>query len=71
MEPTDPLTILGDGTAWIWRAATEHFPAAEQIPDIFHATRHSAAAAVMHHGEGTPAARGWQEAGRSRLLADG
>ena len=29
--------ILGDGAAWIWNIAKEHFPGAIQIVDLFHA----------------------------------
>ncbi|MGC1286864.1 MAG: ISKra4 family transposase, partial [Streptosporangiaceae bacterium] len=34
------LTILGDGAVWIWNLATQHFPAATQIVDLFHAREH-------------------------------
>jgi hypothetical protein len=34
------LTILGDGAPWIWNLATQHFPAATQIVDLFHAREH-------------------------------
>ena len=34
------LTILGDGAAWIWNLAAQHFPAATQIVDLFHAREH-------------------------------
>ena len=34
------LTILGDGAAWIWAIATDKFPAATQIVDLFHAREH-------------------------------
>jgi hypothetical protein len=34
------LTILGDGAAWIWGIATDKFPAATQIVDLFHAREH-------------------------------
>ena len=71
IDPKGPLTGLGDGAAWIWSAITEHFPAAEQVLDIFHASEHLAAAGSALHGEGTAAAAHWREAGRERLLADG
>jgi len=32
--------ILGDGAAWIWNLATEHFPEATQIVDLYHAREH-------------------------------
>ncbi len=34
------LTILGDGAAWIWTIATEKYPAATQIVDLYHAREH-------------------------------
>ncbi len=34
------LTILGDGAAWIWNLASQHFPEATQIVDLFHAREH-------------------------------
>ena len=34
------LTILGDGAGWIWNLADEHFPAATQIVDLYHAREH-------------------------------
>jgi len=34
------LTILGDGAAWIWAIATDKFPGATQIVDLFHAREH-------------------------------
>ena len=32
--------VLGDGAAWIWHLAGEHFPAATQIVDLYHAREH-------------------------------
>lgn len=71
IDPAGPLTVLADGAAWIWSAAAEHFPAAEQVLDIFHAGQHIAAAAAGLFGEGTAAAADWLERGRAGLLADG
>lgn len=71
IDPAGTLTVLADGAAWIWSAASEHFPAAAQVLDIFHASQHIAAAAAALHGEGTPEAADWLERGRARLLADG
>ncbi len=34
------LAVLGDGAVWIWNIADEHFPAATQIVDLFHAREH-------------------------------
>jgi len=34
------LIVLGDGAPWIWNLATEYFPAATQIVDLYHAREH-------------------------------
>ncbi|MGQ0467901.1 MAG: ISKra4 family transposase [Sporichthyaceae bacterium] len=34
--------VLGDGARWIWNIAEEHFPAATQIVDYYHAREHLA-----------------------------
>ena len=34
--------VLGDGAHWIWNIANQHFPAATQIVDYFHAREHLA-----------------------------
>ena len=38
--PRPPVTIIGDGAAWIWNIATSKFPEATQIVDLFHAREH-------------------------------
>jgi hypothetical protein len=71
IDPAGALTVLADGAAWIWAAASERFPEAEQVLDIFHASGHIAAAAAGLLGEGTAAAADWLDRGRAALLADG
>jgi hypothetical protein len=34
------LVILGDGAAWIWNLAAQHFPEATQTVDLYHAREH-------------------------------
>jgi hypothetical protein len=34
------LTVIGDGAAWIWGIATDKFPEATQIVDLYHAREH-------------------------------
>ncbi len=34
------LVTLGDGAAWIWNLASQYFPEATQIVDLFHAREH-------------------------------
>jgi hypothetical protein len=37
-ETAPQLAVLGDGAAWIWNLADEHFPGAVQIVDWYHAS---------------------------------
>ena len=34
------IVVLGDGAAWIWNLASQHFPEATQIVDLYHAREH-------------------------------
>jgi len=34
------LTVIGDGAAWIWGIASEKFPKATQVVDLYHAREH-------------------------------
>jgi hypothetical protein len=34
------LVIIGDGAAWIWNLAGQHFPEATQIVNLYHAREH-------------------------------
>ena len=34
------MVIIGDGAAWIWNLATQHFPEATQVVDLYHAREH-------------------------------
>ncbi len=51
--------VLGDGAAWIWNLAGEHFYDSVQIVDWYHAKQHLCQAANLIHGEGTSAAKHW------------
>jgi hypothetical protein len=50
------LVVLGDGAAWIWRLAAEHFPEAVQIVDLWHAREHAWKVARAVFGSSTPQA---------------
>ena len=65
------ISVLGDGAAWIWNAASEQFPGCSQMLDIYHAAEHIGDAAKGLFGEGTPQAATWREGGRQLLLSDG
>jgi hypothetical protein len=34
------MTVIGDGAAWIWNIASDKFPGATQVVDLFHAREH-------------------------------
>lgn len=53
--------VLGDGAAWIWRLAAEHFPTAVQIVDLSHAREHVWKVARAVFGQNTPAGSAWAE----------
>jgi hypothetical protein len=40
LEQAKQIVVLGDGAAWIWKLASEHFPEAVQIVDLSHAQEH-------------------------------
>ena len=64
------LVVLGDGAAWIWRLAAEHFPGAVEIVDIYHAREHVWKVARAVFGPNTPATKAWAEQ-VCRLLEEG
>jgi hypothetical protein len=64
------VAVLGDGAAWIWNLAAEHFPGATQIVDWYHASGRVWSLGKALHGDGTPEAAGWVD-GQLRRLAGG
>lgn len=38
--PSEDVVVIGDGAAWIWNLADEHFPGAVEIVDYMHAKSH-------------------------------
>lgn len=67
----DRIDVVADGARWIWDRVSTYWPAAEGALDIYHALEHVATTAKALHGEGTPAAQQWNDAGRTALLAEG
>lgn len=68
--------ILGDGAAWIWNLAHEHFPSAIEIVDLFHAREHLWALAAKRFPHEDTRRRRWSgrmlkklDAGRIEQLA--
>ena len=70
LHQAQQLVVLGDGAAWIWRLAAEHFPSAVQIVDLYHAREHVWKVARAVFGSNTPATTAWAEQA-CRLLEEG
>ena len=51
--------VLGDGALWIWNLATEHFPDAVQIVDLFHAKQHLSDVAKAIDGPHSDLGKPW------------
>lgn len=58
LDQAQQVIVVGDGAPWIWNLATEHFPGAVQIVDIYHAKEHVWEVAHAVFGRGT-AAQAW------------
>ena len=48
---TQEVVVIGDGAAWIWNLADEHFPGATEIVDYMHAKTHLYDVAKQAFGE--------------------
>lgn len=66
LERAGLVAVLGDGAAWIWALAAEHFPTAVQIVDWFHASERVWELGRALHGAETPQTAAWvaQQLGR-------
>ena len=61
--------VLGDGAPWIWNIAGEHFPAARQIVDRFHAKEHLSGVAKVLYGAPSDLGNAWATARHAELDA--
>jgi hypothetical protein len=66
-ETATRLAVLGDGAAWIWNLADEHFPHAVQIVDWYHASERVWELGRALHGPTTPETTAWVTAQLARL----
>jgi hypothetical protein len=66
-EQADDRQVIGDGAAWIWNLAQEHFYDGQQVVDWYHATEHVSEIAKRLYGEGTRAAQRWYRAAQQTL----
>ena len=67
LERAGLVAVLGDGAAWIWALADEHFPGAVHIVDWFHASERIWALGRALHGAETPETAAWVETQLGRL----
>lgn len=69
LERAGLVAVLGDGAAWIWALADEHFPGATQIVDWFHASERVWDLGRALHGAESPETPAWVERQLGRLAA--
>lgn len=55
------MVVLGDGAPWIWNIASEHFPGAIEIVDLYHAREHLSELAKVVYGPGSKMAKQWAD----------
>ncbi len=67
LEGAAEVAVLGDGAAWIWALAEEHFPGATCIVDWWHASERVWALGRARFGDGTPETAAWVDAQLGRL----
>lgn len=67
LEGAGQVAVLGDGAAWIWNLAREHFPTAVQIVDWFHASERIWELGRALHGDGTEQTAAWVAQQLARL----
>lgn len=69
-ETAAHLAVLGDGAAWIWHLADEHFPGAVQIVDWYHASERVWELGRVLYGEDTPETAAWVAQQLERLAVN-
>ena len=62
LQQATRVVVLGDGAPWIWNLATEQFPAAVHIVDLYHAREHLAGLGKLVYGVGSAEAQAWTAA---------
>lgn len=67
LEGAGAVAVLGDGAAWIWQLAEEHFPGAVHIVDWYHASERVWALGRALYGVETAETAAWAEAQLARL----
>jgi hypothetical protein len=67
LENAARVCVIGDGAPWIWNLATEHFPRAIQIVDLYHARQHYAEVARMVFSEESARLAQWNQKRKCEL----
>jgi len=67
VEEAQEVVVLGDGAAWIWALAEEHWPKAVHILDFWHASEHLWSMGRALFGEEDERVRPWVEVAKGRL----
>ena len=67
VEEAQEVVVLGDGAAWIWALAEEHWPKAVQILDFWHASEHLWSMGKALFGEEDERVGPWVEVVKGRL----
>ena len=67
LERAGMIAVLGDGAAWIWSVAAEHFPGAIHIVDWYHASERVWDLGRALFGAETPETTAWVESQLARL----
>lgn len=63
--------VIADGAEWIWNLAEQHFPAAAQIVDLYHARQHLWELARRLHPNDAVNQKAWMKVHQKRLLDKG
>jgi hypothetical protein len=63
--------VMGDGAEWIWNLASEHFPGATQIVDLYHARQHLWEVTRTLHPNDNVKQKAWMKVHQKRLLDKG
>lgn len=67
VSSAEQVVVVGDGAAWIWGIAEEHFPGAIQIVDLYHVREHLADLGKIVYGIGSIQSKQWAAARREQL----
>lgn len=66
-QTAEVLVFLGDGAAWVWKTAEEHFPKAMQVLDWYHALEHVWAVGRTRFGSKEKELWAWVKARENEL----